>query len=407
MGKLKITNVKTILTAPGGVNLVVVKVETSEPGLYGLGCATFTQRCHVVAKAIDQYLKPFLIGKDPQRIEDIWNTAYVNSYWRNGPVLNNALAGVDMALWDIKGKLANMPLYQLFGGKVREAATAYVHADGRDIAEVTENVGILIEQGYRYIRCQMGLYGGEMGSMATRSQTIIKPKGALEGEYYDPKQYMRSIYKLFEHLRLTFGYDIGFLHDVHERLAPIDAVNMAKQMQQFDLFFLEDILPPEQTEWLRMVRNHSSVPIAIGELFNNPHEWMNLISNRLIDYIRIHISQIGGITPARKLAALCEAFGVRIAWHGPEDLSPIGHAVNVHLDLSCMNFGIQEWTILPDAIYEVFDGCPEVRNGYIYINDKPGIGVDINEKAASKYPCKDIMPTWTLARLPDGTPAKP
>lgn len=407
MSKLKITNVKTILTAPEGINLVVVKIETNEPGLYGLGCATFTQRYLAVATAIEEYLKPFLIGKDPSRIEDIWNTAMVSAYWRNGPVLNNALSGVDMALWDIKGKLANMPLYQLFGGKVREAATAYVHAEGTSLKEVEEDVRRHMEKGYRYVRCQMGLYGGEMGEHATKTQSILKPEGALPGEYYDPKQYMRSIYKLFEHLRSTFGHEVGLLHDVHERLVPIDAVNMAREMQQFDLFFLEDLLPPEQVEWFRMVRQHSTVPIAVGELFNNPHEWMGLITNRLIDYIRIHVSQIGGITPARKLIALCEAFGVRTAWHGPGDQTPIGHAVNIHLDVSCVNFGIQEWNGFQDEIYEVFSGCPEFKDGYVYPNDRPGIGIDIDEKAAQKYPCENILPTWTLARLADGTPARP
>jgi mannonate dehydratase len=407
MSKLTITNVKTILTAPEGINLVVVKVETSEPGLYGLGCATFTQRYLAVATAVEEYLKPFLIGKDPARIEDIWNTAMVSGYWRNGPVLNNALSGVDMALWDIKGKLANMPLYEMFGGKVREGAAAYRHADGKSIKEVEENVRKYIEEGYRYVRCQMGTYGGEMGDRASKTQSIIKPEGALNGEYYDPKQYMRSVYKLFEHLRTNIGDDIGFLHDVHERLSPIDAVNMAKEMQKFDLVFLEDLLPPEQVEWFKLIRQHSTVPIAVGELFNNPHEWVTLITNRLIDFIRIHISQIGGITPARKLVALSETFGVRTAWHGPGDLSPVGHAVNVHLSVSSVNFGIQEWNGFKDEVHEVFDGCPEVRNGYIYLNDRPGIGIDINEKAAAKYPCKNDLPTWTLSRLTDGTPARP
>jgi L-alanine-DL-glutamate epimerase and related enzymes of enolase superfamily len=404
---MKITNVKMILTAPEGINLIVAKIETSEPGLYGLGCATFTYRPLAVVAAVDAYLKPFLIGKDPRGIEEIWNTAMVSGYWRNGPVLNNAISGVDMALWDINGKLANMPLYQLFGGKVREAATAYIHAEGRTITEVEENVRGFIEQGYRCVRCQMGLYGGEMGDQATKAQHIVKPAGALVGEYYDPKQYMRATVKLFEHLRMTFGSEVGLIHDVHERLAPNDAINMAKEMEQFDLLFLEDVLPPEQVGWFKTVRAAAATPLAVGELFNNPNEWTGLIAERLIDYIRVHISQIGGITPARKLIALCEAFGVRTAWHGPGDLSPIGHAVNVHLDLSCMNFGIQEWTGFSEPVRKVFSGCPEVKDGYIYLNEAPGIGVDIDEQAAKKYPCIDGLPGWTLARLPDGTPARP
>lgn len=398
---LKITNVKAITTAPEGINLVAVKIETSEPGLYGVGCATFTQRYLAVVTAIEEYLKPFLIGKDPTRIEDIWQTSMVSGYWRNGPVLNNAISGVDMALWDIKGKMANMPLYQLFGGKCREAAAAYTHAEGNTIEECIEKVQFYKEQGYRHIRCQVGGYGG-------KNHIIHKPEGALPGVYYDPKEYMRTIIKTFEQLRITFGNELELCHDVHERLAPIDAVGFAKEMEQFKLLFLEDPLPPEQVKWLENIRNHCTTPIAIGELFNNCHEWLDAITNRYIDYIRVHISQIGGITPARKLIALCENFGVRTAWHGPGDLTPIGHAVNVHLDLSSPNFGIQEWcSDFTDRLRDVFPGMPTVKDGYIYLNDKPGIGVDIDEKEAAKYPCKNILPEWTLSRLPDGTAARP
>jgi mannonate dehydratase len=400
MEKLKIRNIKTILTAPEGINLVVVKVETSDPEIYGLGCATFTQRHLTVQSAIEQYIKPFLIGKDVHNINDIWHSTIVSSYWRNGPVLNNALSGIDMALWDIKGKIAGMPLYELFGGKVREAAAVYRHADGRDVKEVEESARSFIEQGYRYIRCQMGTYGGT-------NQLFTKPVGAPVGAYYDPKAYMKSILTLFEHLRSQLGWDVEFLHDIHERLAPIDAVNFAKQLERYQLFFLEDALPPEQLEWFRLIRQHSSIPLAMGELFNNPNEWMPLITNRLIDYIRVHISQIGGITPARKLAALCDSFGVRTAWHGPGDTSPVGHAAHVHLDVSSINFGIQEWNGMNQDLQEVFPGCPVVKNGYVYPNDKPGLGIDVDEKLAAKFPCHTILPEWTLSRLPDGTPTYP
>ncbi|MFC4306894.1 enolase C-terminal domain-like protein [Cohnella boryungensis] len=400
MPNLKIRNIKTILTAPEGINLVVVKVETTEPEIYGVGCATFTQRYLTVQSAIEQYIKPLLIGKDVNNINDIWHSSIVSGYWRNGPVLNNAISGVDMALWDIKGKMANMPLYELFGGKVREGAAVYRHADGRSVREVEENVRACMNEGYRYIRCQMGTYGGT-------GQSFVSPEGAPAGAYYDPKAYMKSIVGLFEHLRAQVGEDIELLHDIHERLTPIDAVNFAKQLEPYRLFFLEDALPPEQLEWFRMIRQHSTIPLAMGELFNNPNEWMPLITNRLIDYIRVHISQIGGITPARKLTALCEAFGVRTAWHGPGDTSPVGHAAHVHLDVSSINFGIQEWSGFNSAIQEVFPGCPEVRNGYVYPSNKPGLGIDVDEQLAAKFPCDNALPTWTNARLPDGTPVTP
>lgn len=400
MSSIMIRDVKTILTAPDGINLVVVKIETSEPGLYGLGCATFTQRYLAVQTAVDEYLKPFLIGKDPQRIEDIWQTAMVSSYWRNGPVLNNALSGVDMALWDIKGKMANMPVYQLLGGKCREAAAVYRHADGRDEQEVENNVRAYMEQGYRYIRCQMGGYGG-------RNHKFSSPDNALPGAYYDPDAYARSVPRMFDHLRKQLGFDIELLHDVHERVAPIEAVRLAKQLEPYRLFFLEDPLAPEQLDWFRMIRTQSATPIAMGELFTHPREWTPLIAEGLIDFIRVHISAVGGITPARKMAAFGEAFSVRTAWHGPGDVSPVGHAANVHLDLSSINFGVQEWAGFSERMQEVFPGCPELRGGYVYLNDRPGIGVDIDEKLAARYPCDNKLPGWTLARLPDGTSARP
>lgn len=400
MSTIQIRDVRAILTAPDGINLVVVKVETTEPGLYGIGCATFTQRHLTVASAVEQYLKPFLVGKDPQRIEDIWHTAMVSAYWRNGPVLNNAIAGVDMALWDIKGKLANMPVYELLGGKCREAAAVYRHADGRDPQEVEDSVRAYMEQGFRYLRCQMGGYGG-------RGHQLHSPENALPGAYFDPNAYARSIPRLFEHLRSQLGSEIELLHDIHERLAPIEAVRLAKQLEPYRLFFLEDALPPEQLEWFEAIRSQCATPLAMGELFVHSAEWMPLISRRLIDYIRCHISAIGGITPARKLAALCEAFGVRTAWHGPGDLSPVGAAANVHLDLASPNFGIQEWTEYSEQAREVFPGTPEVRNGYVYVNDKPGIGVDLDESKAALYPCHDKLPAWTLARIPDGSAIRP
>jgi mannonate dehydratase len=400
MSDLKITNVKTILTAPDGINLVIVKVETSEPGIYGLGCATFTQRYLVVKTAIDEYIKPFVIGKDPLRIEDLWQTAMVSSYWRNGPVLNNAISGLDMALWDIKGKIAGMPVYQLLGGKCREAAAVYTHADGIDEREVEENVSALMEKGYHYIRCQLGGYGG-------KGQKFCSPENCLPGAYFDPDAYARSVPKLFDYLRIKFGFEVEFLHDVHERILPIQAVRLAKQLEDYKLFFLEDPLAPEQIEWFENIRQQSATPIAAGELFNNPKEWVPLISNRLIDYIRSHISQVGGISAAKKLTSFCEVFGVRTAWHGPGDTSPVGHAANLHLDISSINFGIQEWCGFSERMEEVFTGIPQVKNGFLYPNDKPGLGIDIDEAKAAKYSCENVLPSWTLARTPDGTSVRP
>jgi mannonate dehydratase len=401
---ITITNVRTILTAPETTPLVVVKIETSEPGLYGLGCATFTQRYLAVATAIDMYLKDFLIGKDVANIEDIWQTSFVHSSWRNDAVLSNSVSGIDMALWDIKGKVAGMPVYDLLGGKARAGAAVYRHADGKSLTEVEENVRKYMEQGLLYIRCQWGGYGG-------RIDQIKAPEGAPEGAYFDPHGYARNTVKLFEHIRNAVGDDIELLHDVHERLAPIEAVRLSKNLEPYRLFFLEDALSPEAVDWFAIMRQQSATPIAMGELFTHPQEWLPLIQNRLIDFIRCHISTIGGITPAKKLAHLCEAFGIRTAWHGPGDVSPVGHAANLHIDLSSYNFGVQEWWGPSDLIKEVFPGTPELRGGYLYANDKPGLGIDIDEKLAAKYPPDNknaIRPAlWTTARTPDGGSWRP
>jgi mannonate dehydratase len=412
-----ITKVKSILTAPDGIALVVVKVETDQPGLYGLGCATFTQRPTLVARAVDEYLDPLLQGRDPANIEDLWHMMYVNSYWRNGPVLNNAISGVDIALWDLKGKVAHLPVYDLLGGKCREAAMVYRHADGRSHREVLENVIKYKEEGALAVRLQMGGYGGRVKDITQRNARPSKkaPQAThrmkamdnltshFPGAYYDPDGYARSIPPLFEYVRSKIGYDLFLLHDIHERLAPIDAIRLAKALEPYHLFFLEDPLAPDQIEWFRRLREQCATPIAMGELHNHPLEWRPLIAEQLIDFIRAHLSQLGGLTPARKLAALCEAFGVRTAWHGPGDVSPVGHAANLHLDLACHNFGIQEMIHFGEPLYEVFPGTPELRGGYLWPNDQPGLGIDLDEAKAAKYPISIPPIEWTQSRWPDGT----
>jgi len=395
-----IKDVQTTLTQPAGSRLVIVKVITSEPGLYGLGCATFTQRFHAVHTAIEKHLKPFVLGRRVSRIEEIFRMAAVHSYWRNGPVLNNAISGIDMALWDIKGKQAGMPVYQLLGGKCREAAAVYVHADGKNPQEVEENVRQFMEQGYRYIRVQMGGYGGQ-------ADKLVKPDGAPDGAYFDPRAYCRNMLDMVEHIRAAVGKEVELLHDVHERLQPIHAVQFAKDVEQFKLFFLEDALAPEDIKWFETIRQQCSTPLAMGELLNNPCEWQPLISGRLIDFVRMHISQMGGLTPARDVALFANMYGIRTAWHGPGDTSPVGHAANLHLDVWAPNFGVQEWCRFPELVYEMFPGLPEVRNGYMYPNDNPGLGIDIDEKLAAKYPCQDTVEAWTQTRLPDGSPTRP
>ena len=407
-----IERVRVICTAPEGINLVVVKVDTNQDGLYGLGCATFAYRHLAVKTVVEEYLDPLLKGRNVENIEEIWQLMHQNGYWRNGPIENNAISGVDMALWDIKGKMANMPVYQLFGGKCREGIPVYRHADGKDLSELCENIQRFQEMGITNIRCQCGGYGGD--SYGTTPNT--SPNGALPGVYLDSRTYIKKTVELFGGIRDKIGYDMNLVHDVHERIAPTEVIRLVKELEPFDLFFLEDPVCIEQTEWLRRLRQQSSIPIADGELFNNPKEWKTLISEQLIDYIRVHISQIGGITPARKLQIFAEQYGVKTAWHGPGDMSPIAHAANIHIDLAAPNFGVQEWSgieppnfVIQDlkgphgALLEVFPGLPEFDKGYVYANDTPGLGVDINEEEAAKYPCENTVTTWTQTRKRDGS----
>lgn len=414
MADIRITDVRAICTAPDGIRLVIVKVETSEPGLYGLGCATFTQRPLTVVTAVEEYLKPFLVGRNPDDIEDIWQTAYVSSYWRSGPVLNNALSGVDTALWDIKGKRANMPVYQLLGGKVRRAVPLYAHASGQEFGEVEEQARRYIEQGFRHIRCQVSVPG-----YSTYGASIT-PKTAEPGPHrtrhldpnqrpWEPTAYCRIVPKLFDHMRTALGDEVELLHDIHERVHPIQAIGLAKELERFNLFFLEDPFAPEDNGYFEMLRQQAAVPIAMGELYVNQAEYVPLIKDRLIDFIRVHISDIGGLSPARKLAAFCEFFGVRTAWHGPGDVSPVGHAANVHLDLASPNFGIQESHIFGERTREVFPGCPEIHDGMMWSNDQPGLGIDIDEGLAAKHPFPEhpLNGAWPPIRRLDGTVIRP
>ena len=404
MPPVTITSVKAIATAPEGANLVIVKVETSEPGLYGLGCATFTQRAFAVVTAIEKYLAEFCIGKDVDNIEDMWQSAYVSSYWRNGPVLNNALSGLDMALWDIKGKRANMPVYQLLGGKCRFAVDSYAHASGPTPEAVANSVQKYMEQGFRHVRIQQGGYGG-VGTMEEKPHFKEAGFGKERDSFSDPHTYLKRVPVMFETVRKKCGEDVQLLHDVHELVDPTDAINMIKRLEQYRPFFIEDPFSPENMKWFKNLRAVTSVPIAIGELFNNINEFRDPMVDQLFDYIRIHVSQIGGITPAMKVARLGEWFNVKTAWHGPGDNSPVGHAAHGHIDLAVWNFGIQESHFWSDRAREVFTGCPTYKNGYMYINEAPGIGVEIDEKAAAKYPI-GTRSNWTV-RKNDGTILRP
>jgi mannonate dehydratase len=404
MPPVKIRSVKAIATAPEGINLVVVKVETTEPGLYGLGCATFTQRAVAVVAAINSYLNDFCVGKDVDNIEDMWQSCYVSSYWRNGPVLNNALSGLDGALWDIKGKRANMPVYQLLGGKSRFAVDCYAHASGNTPEEVAASVQQYMAQGFRHVRIQQGGYGGT-GALIQKPDFKSAGFGYEDDIFMNEGAYLKSVPKMFNVVRKVCGDDVELLHDVHERVQPMDVINMIKAVEDYHPYFIEDPFSPENMEWFKQLRMSTAVPIAMGELFNNINEFKMPMVNQWFDYIRVHISQVGGITPAMKIARLGEWFNIKTAFHGPGDVSPVGHAAQAHIDLAVWNFGIQEAVHFSDKLKSIFTGCPTMANGYMSVNEVPGIGVDINEKEAARYPI-GTKSNWQV-RKADGTIIRP
>ncbi len=402
----RIKDINVIECQPAGVRLTVVKVTTDQAGLYGYGCATFTQRADLVKPAVEKYLKPFLLNKTTDRIEDIWQSCYDSSYWKNGPVLNNAISGIDQALWDIKGRQAGMPVYQLVGGKCREAIDTYTHAEGSEFQEVVDNAKRFMERGFRHVRVQVGVPG--MAGYGARTGSGLK---ALHDKpMFEPAYYMRRALKLLEICRHELGDEVELLHDVHERLLPNQAVQFCKEAEKFRMFFVEDPLSPEDLAYFRQIRQNCATPIAMGELFNSPHEWQPLISERLIDYIRVHVSQAGGFTPARKIAILGEQFGVRTAWHGPGDVSPVGHMANITLDVVSYNFGIQEYSAFNEQTQEIFHGCPIMKDGYLWVNEQPGWGIEVDEKAAAKAPFMsgpdNLNGGWGEVRRRDGTVIK-
>ncbi|HSW51400.1 MAG TPA: enolase C-terminal domain-like protein [Bryobacteraceae bacterium] len=410
-----IKDVGVITCQPSGVRLIVVKIITDQAGLYGYGCATFTQRADLVVPAVEKYLKPLLVGRPADRIEDAWQMMYNSSYWRNGPVLNNAISGVDQALWDIKGRQAGLPVYQLLGGKCREAAASYASVGGAEVSRIVEGARKAMAQGYRHIRLQMSVPGmSAYGAGGAGGADAPKARALHRDPIYEPGAYIRRTVPMLAEVRRQLGPEVELLHDIHERVSPREAIQFAKEVEPLKLFFLEDPFSPEDIGYFRQLRQQCNTPIAMGELFNSPHEWTPLIAERLIDYIRIHISQAGGLTPCRKIAILGELYNVKTAWHGPGDVSPVGHMCNLHLDLASYNFGVQEGGNIRDVEREIFRGSETFKDGYLYANDSPGWGIEVDEKLAAKYPFGTnergergaLNGGWGVIRRLDGTVIK-
>jgi mannonate dehydratase len=398
---VKITDAKVIVCSPGR-NFVTLKIFTDE-GIYGLGDATLNGMEKAVASYLENYCIPSLIGMDARNIEDIWHFFYRGAYWKRGSVSMTAVSAIDMALWDIKGKALNTPLYNLIGGKSRDGILVYCHANGKDADETIEKAGQKIEQGFRAVRLQSGIPGIEHTYGVPKDNKPYEPaeKGLAHTEYWDTARYLNFIPSLFEKARKEFGDDIHLLHDVHHRCTPIEAARLSRELEPYHLFWLEDPVSGELQEGLRLMRSHSTTPIAIGEVFNSVYDYTTLITEQLIDYIRMPLAHGGGITHLLKVASMASVYHIQTGFHGATDLSPVNMAAAIHFNKAINNFGIQEYMPHQEIVNEVFKTNYNFDRGFLFIDDTPGIGVEIDEKKAAKYPYQ--MASLPVNRKSDGT----
>ncbi|HET8876043.1 MAG TPA: D-mannonate dehydratase ManD [Casimicrobiaceae bacterium] len=398
---MKITAARVIVTCPGR-NFVTLKIETDE-GVHGVGDATLNGRELAVAAYLTEHVIPVLIGRDPARIEDAWQYLYRGAYWRRGPVTMSAIAAVDTALWDIKGKVAGLPLYELLGGASRDAVMVYGHANGKDIAETADEVARYIDLGYKAIRAQCGIPGLPSTYGVAKDKLYYEPADAAipTENVWSTTKYLDHVPKLFDTLRARFGFEPHLLHDVHHRLTPIEAGRLGRALEPYRLFWMEDPTPAENQEAFRLIRQHTVTPIAVGEVFNSIFDCQALIGGQLIDYIRTTVVHAGGITHLRRIAHLAELYQVRTGSHGATDLSPVCMGAALHFDTWVPNFGIQEYMRHTPETDAVFPHAYRFDNGYLHPGGAPGHGVDIDETLAARYPYRpSALP---VNRLEDGT----
>ena len=383
---MKISEAKVIVCCPGR-NFVTLKL-TTEDGVSGLGDATLNGRELAVASYLTDHLLPLLIGRDARRIEDTWQYLYKGAYWRRGPVTMTAIGAVDTALWDIRAKSLNVPLYQLLGGASREGVLVYGHASGNNIDETVGAVQRYLDLGYKAVRAQSGIPGLDTTYGVGHGSAPYEPaeKNAPPENRWSSEHYLNFVPQLFARLRKEFGPDLHLLHDAHHRLTPIEAARLGKELEPFHLFWLEDPTPAELQESFRIIRKHTTTPLAVGEVFNSIHDCQQLIQEQLIDYIRTTVVHAGGLTHLRKIATLAEMYQVRTGSHGATDLSPVCMAAALHFDLSVHNFGIQEYMPHTAETDAVFPHSYSFQNGFMYPGDAPGLGVELNESLAAQYP---------------------
>ena len=398
---MQITDARVIVTCPGR-NFVTLKIETAD-GSFGLGDATLNGRELAVVSYLSEHVLPCLIGRDAHQIEDIWQFLYRGAYWRRGPVTMSAIAAVDTALWDLKAKAAGMPLYQLLGGACRSAVRVYGHANGETVEETVAEAQRYQDLGYTAVRLQSGVPGLAATYGVSRDKMFYEPAdGALpvENRWSTPK-YLASTPKLFEAARAALGWDIDLLHDTHHRLTPIEAARLGKDLEPYRLFWLEDTVAADNQASFRLIRQHTTTPLAVGEVFNSIWDCKQLIEEQLIDYIRTTVVHAGGISHLRRIAALADLYHVKTGCHGATDLSPVCMAAALHFDLAVPNFGLQEYMRHTPQTDAVFPHAYRFKEGFLHPGDQPGLGVDINETLAAHYPYQRAY--LPVNRLEDGT----
>jgi mannonate dehydratase len=383
---VKIIDAQVLISCPGR-NFVTLKISTDE-GIYGLGDATLNGRELAVAAYLKEHVIPCILGRDPFQAEDMWQYLYRGAYWRRGPVTMAAIGAIDMALWDIKGKALNTPVYNLLGGKSRTGVLVYGHANGVDISATCDEVGRYIDMGYRAIRAQTGIPGLPSTYGVAHDKLFYEPaeKGLPPENVWSTEKYLLHVPKLFEALRTRFGDDIHLLHDVHHRLTPIEAARLGKSLEPYHLFWLEDAVAAELQEGFRIIRQHTTTPLAVGEVFNTVWDAHILITEQLIDYLRMTVVHSGGLTALKKIAGLAEIYHVLTGCHGATDLSPVSMAAALHFDISVNNFGIQEYMRHTEETDAVFPHGYHYKDGFLHPGDGPGLGVGYDEKLAGKYP---------------------
>jgi len=398
---MPITDARVIVTCPGR-NFVTLKIETAD-GSFGLGDATLNGRELAVVSYLSDHVLPCLIGRDAHQIEDIWQFLYRGAYWRRGPVTMSAIGAVDTALWDLKAKAAGMPLYQLLGGACRSAVRVYGHANGETVQETIAEAQRYVGLGYTAVRLQSGVPGLASTYGVSRDKMFYEPAdGALPVEnHWSTRKYLASTPGLFEAARAALGWDIDLLHDTHHRLTPIEAARLGKDLEPYRLFWLEDAVAADNQASFRLIRQHTTTPLAVGEVFNSIWDCKQLIEEQLIDYIRTTVVHAGGISHLRRIAALAELYHVKTGCHGATDLSPVCMAAALHFDLAIPNFGLQEYMRHTPQTDAVFPHAYHFKEGFLHPGDRPGLGVDINETLAAQYPYQRAY--LPVNRLEDGT----